>query len=202
MEVDSFGPGDLILTPALPWEKCKMLYLNNTALIIIDVQGKLANLMHQKETLFKNFTQLVKGSILLKIPILITEQNPRGLGPTIPEIMNLLPGIEPVPKMSFSCCAEKVFMERLKEIDRNQLLITGIESHICVYQTGMDLVDMDYEVQVVSDAISSRVPENKSIALQRMSDAGVRPTSVEMALFELVKTAEYTDFRKLSSIIK
>jgi nicotinamidase-related amidase len=179
-----------------------MLDLNNTALIIIDVQGKLADLMYEKETLFKNLTQLVKGALLLKIPILMTEQNPRGLGPTIPEIMDLLTDIDPIPKMSFSCCAEEGFMERLKGIDRKQLLITGIESHICVYQTAMDLVDMDYEVQVVSDAVSSRLPENRSIALQRMGDAGVKQTSVEMALFELVKTAEHTDFRKLSSIIK
>lgn len=179
-----------------------MLDLNNTALIIIDVQGKLADLMYEKETLFKNLTQLVKGAFLLKIPILMTEQNPRGLGPTIPEIMDLLPDIEPIPKMSFNCCADEEFMERLKKIDRKQLLITGIESHICVYQTAMDLVNMGYEVQVVSDAVSSRVPENRSIALQRMGDAGIKPTSVEMALFELIKTAEYTDFRKLSSIIK
>jgi nicotinamidase-related amidase len=116
--------------------------------------------------------------------------------------MDLLTDIDPIPKMSFSCCAEEGFMERLKGIDRKQLLITGIESHICVYQTAMDLVDMDYEVQVVSDAVSSRLPENRSIALQRMGDAGVKQTSVEMALFELVKTAEHTDFRKLSSIIK
>lgn len=179
-----------------------MLDLNNTALIIIDVQGKLANLMYQKESLFKNLTQIIKGAILLKIPIIMTEQNPKGLGPTIPEITELLPDIEPIPKMSFSCCGESDFMESLKEIGRSQLLITGIETHICVYQTSVDLVRMGYEVQVVSDAVSSRVQENRQLALQRMNDAGIRPVSVEMALFELIKTAEYPDFRKLSSIIK
>ncbi len=179
-----------------------MLDLNNTALIIIDVQGKLANLMYQKKSLFKNLTQIIKGAILLKIPIIMTEQNPKGLGPTIPEITELLPDIEPIPKMSFSCCGESDFMESLKEIGRSQLLITGIETHICVYQTSVDLVRMGYEVQVVSDAVSSRVQENRQLALQRMNDAGIRPTSVEMALFELIKIAEYPDFRKLSSIIK
>lgn len=179
-----------------------MLEINNTILVVIDVQGKLANHMNQKETMFKNIVQMVKGAMLLEIPVIITEQNPNGLGPTIPEITDLLSDFNPVPKMCFSCCAENGFMERLQEIGRTQILVTGIESHICVYQTVIDLINMDYEVQVISDAVSSRVMENKCVALQRMNEAGAVITSVEMALFELVKTADYKYFRKLSSIIR
>ncbi len=179
-----------------------MLELDNTALVIIDVQGKLANLMYQKEELFRNLSILVKGALLLKMPIILTEQYPQGLGPTIPEIMSLLTNVKPLTKMSFSCCGEKGFMDRLQAVEKTQLLITGIESHICVYQTAVDLINMEYEVHLVSDAVSSRRMQNKEVALQRISKAGAVITSVEMALFELIKTAEYSDFRKLSSIVK
>ena len=179
-----------------------MLEIENTVLLIIDIQGKLAHLMDKKELLFKNVQNLIKGSRTLGIPIIWVEQNPKGLGPTIPEIAAMLPDIEPISKMSFSSCRNDRFLQTLNALDRKQLLISGIETHICVYQTAADLVDLGYEVQAVADAVSSRDLENKKIGLQRMKDSGVGLTSVETALFELLKVAEGEQFRQIIRIIK
>ncbi len=179
-----------------------MLKKEDTILIIVDVQGNLARQMHDKEILFKNMQKLIKGIQALAIPILWAEQNPRGLGVTIPEIADLLINIEPISKMSFSCCGSDTFAQALKETARQQILITGIEAHVCVYQTVMDLVNLGYEVQVVADAVSSRAVENKDIALTKMRDGGIGVTSVEMALFELLKVADGEPFKKILRIVK
>lgn len=179
-----------------------MLNIDNSALIIIDIQGNLAHAMHGKEYLFKHVKQLIKGFTLLQIPILLTEQNPKGLGPTLPEIKELLPDLIPIPKMCFSCCDEKKFMDALAESGRKQILIAGIESHICVYQTAVSLLEQGYEVEIVLDSIASRFPENKKLAVKKMMDRGIKMTSVEMALFELIKTAEHESFRSIVSIIR
>ena len=179
-----------------------MLKKENTALLIIDIQGKLAQLMHEKDGLFQNAQRLVKGIQTLEIPIILAEQNPRGLGPTIPEIADLLSGIQPVAKTSFSCCGSHEFVSALEKLDRKQILITGIETHICVYQTAADLAGKGYEVQVVVDAVSSRSEENKLIGLQKIKESGAGLTSVETALFELIKVAEGEQFKEILRIIK
>jgi nicotinamidase-related amidase len=179
-----------------------MLKMENVALLIVDIQGNLAHSMHGKELLFKNVQKLIKGTQVLGIPILWTEQNPQGLGPTIPEIADILSNIKPISKMSFSCCQNNRFVQALKALNRKQVLIAGIEAHICVYQTAVDLVDLGYEVQVVTDAVSSRNMENKEIGLQKMRDSGVSLTSVETALFELLKVAEGEQFREILKIVK
>lgn len=179
-----------------------MLQINNTILTIIDIQGNLAHAMHGKESLFKNVKQLIKGFTLLEIPMLLTEQNPERLGPTLPEITENLSGVTPIPKMCFSCCNEKSYMDALVESGRKQVLIAGIESHICVYQTAIDLMEKGYEVQIVTDAVASRVFENKKLALKILMVMGIRMTGVEMSLFELMKTAEHEKFKKIVSLIK
>lgn len=179
-----------------------MLEINNTVLIIIDIQGNLAHSMYDKESLFKGLKQLIKGCTLLEIPVLLTEQNPKGLGPTLPEIKELLPDVAPVQKMSFSCCDEGSFMDQLASTGKNQVLISGIESHICVYQTASGLLKRGFNLEIVSDAVASRFPENKKLALKKMTDAGIKMTGVEMALFELIKTAEHKKFRDIVKIIK
>jgi nicotinamidase-related amidase len=179
-----------------------MLKMENVALLIVDIQGNLAQSMHGKELLFKSVQKLIKGIQVLGIPILWTEQNPQGLGPTIPEIAYILSSIQPISKMSFSCCQNDRFMQALKALNRNQVLIAGIETHICVYQTAVDLANLGYEVQVVTDAVSSRNMENKEIGLQRMRDSGVSLTSVETALFELLKVAEGEQFKNILKIVK
>lgn len=179
-----------------------MLKIENTALIIVDIQGNLALAMHENELLFMNVQRLIKGIHVLKIPVLWTEQNPRGLGPTIPEIADLLSASHPIGKMSFSCCRDDRFLQALKALNRKQILISGIETHICIYQTALDLLDMGYEVEVVTDAVSSRSMENKQIGLQKMRDAGAGLTSVETALFEMLGTAEAKEFKEFLNIVK
>lgn len=180
-----------------------MLNVKDTALIVIDVQGKLAQLMHQRERLFANVKRMIKGAQVLDIPLLWTEQVPDKLGPTTPEIAELLAGsVRPISKTSFSCCGHPPFMEAFKTLDRRQVLVTGIEAHVCVYQTALDLLDMGYEVQVVTDAVSSRIAENKQIGLDRMQKAGATLTSTEMALFELLRTAEGEQFKAITKIVK
>jgi nicotinamidase-related amidase len=179
-----------------------MLTTEKTVLIVIDVQGKLAQLMHNREALFQNLQKIIKGIQVLKIPIIWVEQNPVGLGPTIPEISALMPGIGPISKMCFSTCRNPEFMKALNATERKQILIVGIEAHICVYQTAIELLNLDYEVEIVTDGVSSRTPENRDVALTKMRDAGVGITSVEMALFELIGAAEGAQFKEIAKIVK
>lgn len=179
-----------------------MLDINNTVLTVIDIQGNLAHAMHDRDSLFRAVKQLIKGVSAIGIPIILTEQNPKGLGPTLTEIKGLMPDIVAIPKMSFSCCDEKAYTAALNDIGRKQVLVAGIESHICVYQTSAALFDMGFEVHVVTDAVSSRSPENRKMALKKMAQMGIKMTSVEMALFELLKTAEHERFREIVKIIK
>lgn len=179
-----------------------MFTAENAALVIIDIQEKLFRVMYEKEALSSNIQKLIKGTQIMDIPIILTEQNPDGLGPTIPEISNILPGLHPIPKFSFSCCRDQGFQQKLEELHRKQILITGIETHICVYQTAIDLLSSGYEVQIVADCVSSRTPENRDIALKRINMEGALLTSIEMVLFELLKTAKDDRFKAISSIVK
>ena len=179
-----------------------MLKTEDAILLLVDIQGKLAHLMHDKQRLFENLQKLVKGIQVLGVPILWVEQNPIGLGPTIPEVADLLPTVKPIGKMSFSSCRNDRFLQALRNLNRQQVLIAGIETHICVYQTTADLVDLGVEVHVVTDAVSSRSAENKAIGLQKMRDAGARWTSVETALFELLKVAGGEPFKEILRIVK
>ena len=179
-----------------------MLKMENASLLIVDVQGKLAHIMHKKELLFENLGKLIKGIQVLKIPILWVEQNPTGLGPTIPEIADLITDVTPISKISFNSCQNQQFVEAFKALNRKQVLVAGIETHICVYQTAAGLIDMGVEVQVVADAVSSRSAENKAIGLQKIRDAGAVLTSVETALFELLQVADGDAFKALLRIVK
>jgi len=179
-----------------------MLTVENTALLIIDVQGKLAQLMYGKETLVENLQRMIRGAQILEVPIIWTEQNLKGLGSTIPEIANLLSDSRPIAKFSFSCCGDEDFMQELRALNCKQILITGIETHICVYQTAMDLINLGYEIEVVADAVSSRTVENKEIGLEKIRDGGGKLTSTETALFELLKVAEGEKFKGILQIMK
>lgn len=178
------------------------LTIESTVLIVIDFQGRLFPVMADKEKLLRNVVKLIKGARVLEVPVILTEQYPKGLGPTIPEIKELLPDIKPIEKVCFSCCDNEVFGQVLGALKRQQVLIAGIEAHICVYQTAMALARQGYEVQVVSDCVSSREAENKTVALFKMGAAGIVPTSSEMALFELLKVAQGEKFKQISNIVK
>jgi nicotinamidase-related amidase len=179
-----------------------MLKPSDTLLLIVDIQEKLFRTMHAKEELLVNVQRLVRGAKALGLPIVWVEQNPKGLGPTVPEIAALLPDRTPISKFSFSCCDNEACMLALRQMDRNNVLVTGIETHICVYQTSMDLKAAGFEVEVVADACSSRTPENKQIGLEKCRSAGASITSVETVLFELLRVAEGPVFKEILTIVK
>jgi nicotinamidase-related amidase len=180
----------------------RALDVADTTLLLIDFQERLFPVMHDKEKLLKNVIKLIKGTGVLDIPIILTEQYPRGLGPSILEIKELIPNVKPVEKVCFNCTDEAAFNQALKSLKRKQILIAGIEAHICVYQTAMALAREGYEVQAVSDCVDSRDPENKAAALLKLGLAGISPTTAEMALFELLKVAQGDKFKQIRSIVK
>lgn len=179
-----------------------MLDKEKAVLVVIDVQGKLATLMHQKENLFTNVIRMIEGAKVLGLPIIWTEQLPDKLGETSLEIKRVLRGLTPLVKKSFSCCGDDAFVARLEDINRKQVLLTGIETHVCVYQTAMDLIEAGFEVHLVRDAVSSRIETNYHLGLERIKDAGALLTSVEMSLFEMLGLAEGEQFKQIIRIVK
>jgi len=179
-----------------------MLKKEEAALIVIDVQGKLATLMYRKEDLFANVVRMIRGARVLELPVIWTEQLPDKLGQTSPEIKEELTGLTPLIKKSFSCCGDAGFLKQLSGLGRRQLLLTGIETHVCVYQTALDLLASGYEVYLVRDAVSSRIESNYHLGVERMKDAGAVLTSVEMSLFELLRVAEGPQFKQIIEIVK
>ena len=173
-----------------------------TVLVIIDFQEKLAAHMHEKEGLTDSICKLIRGVRALDVPVLWAEQNPGGLGPTVAEAAQAMDGLEAITKMSFSCCGSGPFVQALHALGRDQVLAAGIEAHVCVYQTAVELLGMGYEVEVAADAVSSRTAGNRDIALEKMRCAGVGVTSVETALFELLKVAEGPEFKEILKIVK
>ncbi|MBB4826202.1 nicotinamidase-related amidase [Sporosarcina luteola] len=179
-----------------------MLSREQTVFVLVDVQGKLSEIVHDSETLLDNLSKLLQALKKLDIPILWLEQYPEGLGPTNTRISVHLQDVEPITKITFSGCKNEAFMSALKKTERKQVLIGGIETHICVYQTAVELAAMGYEVQVVEDAVSSRKLENKELGLRKMERLGVDRTSVETALYELLERADIPEFKELLRILK
>jgi len=179
-----------------------MLNQNDCCLVVVDVQGKLAQLMHDKETLFKNIRILIQSAKILNIPILWCQQVPAALGETIPEIAELLTDNKPINKSSFSCCGREEFNGKLKDTGRKQILLCGIETHVCVYQTAANLLAENYEVEAIADAVSSRTSANKETGLKRIAAEGAKLSSAEMAIFEILKTAEHPQFRQIAKLVK
>jgi len=179
-----------------------MFLPESAVLLIVDVQGKLAHLMYKREELFLHIGGLIRIAYLLDIPIIVTEQVPEKIGETIPKIRKLLKDHQPIAKTSFSCCAEEKFMQKLESLKRKQVIVAGIEAHVCIYQTVVDLISQQYEVQVVGDAISSRTEANKNFALERIRSYGGNVTSTEMIICELLRSSEHPKFREVISLLK
>lgn len=179
-----------------------MLSKETTGLIIVDVQGKLARMVHDSEQVTKNLVALVKVANRMTLPIIWLEQNPEKLGDTIPELRELLTSSPRIAKYTFSACGEPAFVAAVKHAKRENWLITGIEAHICVYQTAMDMQALGYSVELVADCVSSRRAENKDLAVAKLARAGVETTSLEMCLFELIKDCRADEFKEALSLIK
>ena len=179
-----------------------MLNTEEAVLVMVDFQARLAGIVDRKELVLPNALKLVNGCQALEVPILPTLQVPEKLGPMPPELEGALGDVTPIPKVVFSALREPAFLLALRQTGRSQVLLTGIEAHVCVLQTGLDLLDAGYSVYVLSDSIFSRTAENHQLALTRLHDAGATLTSVEMALFEMIRTSAHPQFRTISQIIK
>lgn len=170
--------------------------------LVIDIQEKLFPHMDQQEELLRKSLILIEGMQLLGVPMMITEQYPKGLGPTIQQIHQAMENCFPIEKISFSCCDEPAYQEALKPLGRDKVIICGIEAHVCVLQTVIDLVASGYDPVVVADCISSRSPEDKRWAMERMLSEGAIITTCESILFELTRVAGTDEFKAISRLVK
>jgi len=175
---------------------------NNAALLIIDIQERLAVVMDRKEQVVKNTLHLVELEKIQKFPIVVTEQYPKGLGKTVPEIQSALPLYLPFEKISFNCCGDAFFNEHMKRLGKKQVIVAGMETHICVLQTCLGLLKGGYDVHLVADAVCSRTKANWRSGLELIRDAGGVLTNTETVLFQLLGVAGTPEFKAISNRIK
>ena len=179
-----------------------MLEIKKTVLMVIDAQGRLARVVSQSELACRQVGRMVTAADLLSIPVLLTAQAPEKIGHTIPEIAALLAGQLEYPRVTFSVMGAPALVSALEELARTQVLLCGFETHICLYQAAIDLLGAGYEPWLLTDATSSRNPADKETALLEMSRCGVHLTTVEMALFSLLRAADHPAFKQISALIK
>ena len=180
----------------------QILNKKQAALLVVDVQEKINAVMFSGELVKSSVLKLIAGCKVLDVPIFVTEQYPQGLGATEPEIVAALVNEKPLEKMNFSCCGAEGFTAGLKQKEVRQIILTGIECHVCVLQTALDLLAHGFQVHLVKDAVSSRKKLDYETAIQRMAAAGVILTTTETALFELLETAGTSEFKKVAKLIK
>jgi nicotinamidase-related amidase len=171
-------------------------------LIVIDLQEKLLPAIWEKDRLLQNALLLIRAAGVLSLPLFVTEQYPKGLGRTVPEVAEALGGCSALPKTAFSACGAENFVVSLRAKNVSDVILCGMESHVCVMQTCLDLLTQGFSVFVASDAVSSRTPENFRIGLGRMQHAGATIVSAEMAIFELLGQAGTEEFKKILPLLK
>lgn len=179
-----------------------MLHKEETVLVLIDIQGKLAQIVDESDFVVNNIANVVQGAKLLQVPILWLEQYPKGLGPTDERIAMHLTDQKPIEKITFSAYDTEAFVQALEQTGRKKVLLAGIETHICVYQTAAHLLANGYEVEVLADCVSSRTAGNREVGIQKMMQLGATITSVEMALFEMQQVAKGDTFKAISKLVK
>ncbi len=173
-----------------------------TVLVVVDIQERFRDLIHNIDGVLEGSSRLIKFSQTLNIPIIVSEHYSRGLGVTVTEIRNLFKPLKPVEKIHFSCQSDPGFKQALEDTKRDQIILCGIEAHVCIYQTAADLMRDGQQVAVAVDAVSSCSAANKQIGLQRMSEMGVQNMSVQMLMFELLHKAGTSDFKAVSGLLK
>jgi hypothetical protein len=181
--------------------RMRILKENCTGLVI-DVQARLFPHMYRHQTLLQRCLILIEGLKILQVPLMITEQYPRGLGPTVEPVLQAMTGITAIQKSAFSCCDEPAFSAEVAGTTRKTWIICGIEAHVCVLQTVMDLVSLHHQPVVVADAVSSRNPSDKQVALERMRQEGAIITTTESILFELSRISGTEAFKAISNLVK
>jgi nicotinamidase-related amidase len=175
---------------------------DQSQLVVVDMQTKLRTVMPQCITnVVNNCALLLQSAALLKVPTIFTEQYPKGLGPTVPELSQFITAKKAIEKTAFSCCGEPTFIRQLSA-DHQQVILVGMEAHICVLQTAFDLLSKGKTVFVLEDAVISRNTENKRNGLKRMREAGVIISNTESLLFEWLRVAEGDAFKKISQLIR
>lgn len=179
-----------------------LLKKDDTVLVIIDIQENLWNAMYNKDEIERNAGTLVELAIKAEIPILLTTQYKKGIGPTIKSLNEKLIDVEETEKLCFNCFDSEQFKDRALSLGRKTLLIAGMETHICILQTALSALDQGFIVHIVADATGSRTEKNHHIGLERMRDAGSVVTSTETAVFEIIKEAGTPLFKEMLRIIK
>ena len=174
----------------------------NTVGLIIDIQERLFPVMVEKEKFLNTTKTLIEGLQQLGIPLLLTQQYTKGLGETVPEIKSIITSFEAIEKRVFSCCDEPSLMEKISALKAKNIIICGIEAHVCVLQTAVDLKDAGLNPVVVVDCISSRKPESIELAKERFRYEGIMMTSMESILFELTRSSSSTEFKTISKLVK
>ncbi len=175
---------------------------NQTSAVVIDVQEKLFPLIHEHEQIAKNMSILIQGLKNLQIPLLVTQQYTKGLGGTIPQVNEAIGDYNHIEKMAFSCCGDEGFMGEFKKLGKKNVIVMGIESHVCVLQTTLDFLEAGYQPVVIEDCVSSRKLNDKKIALKRMRAAGAVVSTYESILFELTEVSGTDLFKSIVKLIK
>ena len=168
-------------------------------LVVIDAQEKLLPVIHEREEVVANIAKLVKFAAIVGLPVVVTEQ--MKLGATVPEAAPPAGGEPAIAKVSFDCFGCDDFAQKIKGLKRKTLILTGVEAHICVFQTALNALD-DYRVQVVGDAVSSRTPRNRDLALARLRHAGCVVTTTEMFIYEILRQAGTDEFKATLPLVK
>ena len=179
-----------------------LLDRSRTGLLVIDIQEKILAVMAHPDRVVENTVRLIKGFKILGCPVFATEQYPEGIGKTVGPIKKALDDVEIREKVTFSCCGIEGLTQLFRTQKIGQLVLCGIESHVCVWQTAMDLVYDGFIVSVPRDTLSSRNDEDNEAVLNRMRAHGIEVTTTETVLFELVKEAGTDDFKKVAKLIK
>ena len=181
-----------------------LLHCESMLLVVVDMQDALVRAMHNPEALTANVRLLVQSAAILGVPVLATTQNAARLGGLLPALAAALPANTPAPldKLTFSCLADDAFAGALAQSARRQVVLCGLETHICIAQTALDLVRLGYQAHVAADAVSSRTVEKHKLGMERVRDGGVLPCGAEAAVFELLGAAGTPAFRQILPLVK
>ncbi len=174
----------------------------NSLLLVIDIQQSMVKVMTRAEEVVSRVNQLCRAAEELDVPIVLTEQYKKGLGPTIPEVTETISSLVVFEKEHFSACLEPDFVDALKAYGRPEIVIAGMETHVCVLQTALDLLHAGFRVHLAADAVCSRVDENRDIAIDQLRHAGAVVTSTEIVIFEWARRANTDAFRRILPIVK
>ena len=179
------------------------LILTQSALTIIDMQEAFRTKIEVFSEVAERIATMVKAAKLLQLPILVTEQYPKGLGHTAKEIIDVLPeSVEIIEKTTFSSCGAQPFQSQLNKLGAKQIIVCGIEAHICVNQTVHDLIAAGFQVHLLTDCVASRIKDNKKVAIRKMALAGAIPSSLELAVFEMMRDAKHEQFKAIQGLVK